>query len=284
MVPARFSVPPRPLPFVLAATEHGTLIVNYRDQRMLSPTNGFGVGYQLLGAAIFEPTEVQLALTLLNWRRELHGEGVVALDCGANIGVQTIEWARQMTGWGQVRAFEAQERLFYALAGNIALNNCMNARADNVALSDVDGFMDIPVPDYTKFGSFGSLELQVDRPKREDIGQVVDLRPESLSRVRSVRLDSLDLPRVDFLKIDVEGMEPQVLAGAAGLVARFRPYLVIEHIKTGTDALSAILSRLDYRWWGVGVNLIALPAEDPAVSRIVTTPAKEPEVAVAPAA
>src|SRR5260370_16749261 len=39
----------------------------------------------------------------------------------------TIEWAKRMTGWGSVLAIEAQERIYYALAGNIALNNCFNS-------------------------------------------------------------------------------------------------------------------------------------------------------------
>ena len=62
-------------------------------------------------------------------RRRFHGDGVVAIDCGANIGVHTVEWAIAMTGWGSVVAIEAQERIYYALAGNIAINNCFNAIA-----------------------------------------------------------------------------------------------------------------------------------------------------------
>lgn len=275
MYQSRFNTPPRPLPFILAATEHGTLIVNHLDRKMIDERRGIGVGHQLLGRAIFEPEELTLALTLLGWARELRGPGVVALDCGANIGVQTIEWARHMTGWGQVHAFEAQERIYYALAGNIALNNCMNARATWAALSDEDGTLDIPEPDYTRPGSFGSLELQPGSVlPREDIGQAVDLRPEALRRVRAIRLDSLGLPRVDIMKVDVEGMEQRVLTGAADLIARCRPWLVIEHIKAGAGPLAERLGSLGYRIWGMGVNLLAMPVDDPAAARIQVAPAK----------
>ena len=37
------------------------------------------------------------------------GDGVMAIDCGANVGVHTLEWSRLMYGWGEVIAFEAQE-------------------------------------------------------------------------------------------------------------------------------------------------------------------------------
>ena len=65
-----------------------------------------------------------------------------------------------MTGWGQVLAFEAQERIYYALAGNIAINNCFNARALHAAVTSEAGRMKIPAPDYLAPASFGSLELR----------------------------------------------------------------------------------------------------------------------------
>lgn len=67
-----------------------------------------------------------------------------------------------MTGGG-VLAFEAQERLFYALAGNIAINNCFNARAIHAAIGNPEknqNELEILIPDYTQKASFGSLELK----------------------------------------------------------------------------------------------------------------------------
>jgi FkbM family methyltransferase len=125
------------------------------------------------------------------------------IDCGANIGVHTVECAIEMTGWGSVLAIEAQERVYYALAGNIALNNCFNARALHAAVAAQDGTMRVPVPDYLSPASFGSLEL---RPQtNEFIGQKIDYSPGAMQEIRCLKLDSLALPRVDLVKIDVEG-------------------------------------------------------------------------------
>src|SRR5258708_9253389 len=115
--------PTRKLAFVLAASEHGSMIVNRLDYHVVDQRAGIGVGFQILEHGMFDPEEIDLALTLLGLRRRYFGDGVVALDCGANIGVHTIEWARRMNGWGEAIAIDAQERLFYALAGNIAINN-----------------------------------------------------------------------------------------------------------------------------------------------------------------
>jgi len=130
------TAPLRPIAFVLASSNHGSLIVNRNDYRMTGTNSGFGVGYQLLNTSSFDPGEVAFVLGLLSCRRKHFGDGVVAIDGGANIGVHTVEWARHMHGWGRVTAFEAQEMIFYALAGNIALNNCLNARARLAALGE----------------------------------------------------------------------------------------------------------------------------------------------------
>jgi hypothetical protein len=74
----------RKLAFVLAASNHGTMIINRFDYRMTGPDSGVGVGYQLLEAGSSNPVDVELALQLLEARRRVHGDGVVAIDGGAN--------------------------------------------------------------------------------------------------------------------------------------------------------------------------------------------------------
>jgi hypothetical protein len=86
--------PPRKLAFVIAATDHGTMIVSRFDEHRLADNLGFGVGFQLLDTASYDPSDVALLLTVLDLRRRYHGDGVVAVDCGANIGVRTMEWAK----------------------------------------------------------------------------------------------------------------------------------------------------------------------------------------------
>ena len=257
----------RPLSFILAASDQGTLILNRNDQHSVDPSNTFGVGHQILSNAAYDQPEVGIVLTMLDWLREVRGDGIVAVDCGANVGVHTISLARHMTHWGSVLAFEAQERIFYALAGNICLNNCFNARAVHAAVGDQDGTLSIPVPNYNRPGSFGSLEL-IERAQTENIGQPIDYRPEALQPVRLLRLDGIGFSRVDFLKIDVEGMELPVLHGARDIIARFRPYMLIEHIKTDHAALTELLTASGYRVWTMGMNTLALPADDPCVERI----------------
>jgi FkbM family methyltransferase len=260
----------RKLPFVLASSNHGTMIVNRLDYQMVDANQGFGVGFQLLETAAFDPLEVKLAVEILALRRRHYGDGVLAIDCGANIGVHTIEWAKAMSRWGSVLAIEAQERIYYALAGNIAINNCFNAVAVHAAVSSEPGVMKIPTPNYTIPSSFGSLELR-HRANTEFIGQPINYS-ENMVDIRKVAIDEYDLPRVDFIKLDVEGMELEALEGASKTIKRSNPILLVERIKSSTEEISRWLTERGYIVRELGINFLAVHADDKTRADIV--PAK----------
>jgi FkbM family methyltransferase len=131
----------------------------------------------------------------------------LALDIGANAGIYAWQLARI---GARVIAFEPNP----ALADQIALLG--NDRIDlrRVALSDRDGTATLALPHNDS--GLGTL--------RSDLAGAGDPRFEVSTR----RLDGLDLPRVGFIKIDVEGHEEAVLAGGAALLARDLPVLLIE--------------------------------------------------------
>jgi FkbM family methyltransferase len=252
----------KPVAFILASTDHGSMIVNRNDFHQLPSGGGtYGVGHQLLSYGCYDPGEVADVLEILRARRERCGNGVVALDCGANIGVHTIEMANFMTGWGQVIAAEAQERLYYALCGNIALANVFNAFAMNVAVGAADGRMIIPQPNYYKPSSFGSLELRRS-PNNEYIGQSISYAARDGVEVQVLPIDSMkNIFRLDFIKIDVEGMELEVLVGAKHTIEQFRPHLLVEHLKTPRAELEKALTLLGYSFVEKGLNLLAEPID-----------------------
>ena len=266
------SAPKRPIAFILASTDHGAMIVNRFDYKMTTPSTGYGVGYMLLTQSSYDLDEATMIKTLLENRRKHFGDGVVVLDVGANIGVFTVEWARHMSGWGHVVGIEAQERVFYALAGNIAVNNCFNAQAIFAAVSSTNGEMRVPVLNYFQPASFGSLELR-QRAGTEEIGQPIDYSPDRTVSVRTLSIDSLALPRLDLMKVDVEGMEVEVLEGARRAIARHLPILYIENMKTDTAALMTYLSDYGYKIFNAGMNVLAIHPGDPTVQIVRENPA-----------
>lgn len=263
----------RPAAFVLTATQHGTMIVNrfdYHDDLDDSLNPVFGVGHDLLNEGMSSTDEINYATALLTVLREQRGDGVAAIDCGANIGTFAIPWAVHMTGWGSVMAFEPQRMLYYTLCGNTVLNNCANIQAEHAAVGSEVGMIHVPVLDYFTPSSFGSLELRCSY-RNQPIGQKVDYRKSY--KVRLVSLDSLQLPRLDLLKIDVEGMETDVLDGAMETITRHRPVLVIEWVKCKLDGLVPRLTALDYVFLNFApMSIIALHKDDPVLKFIQVEP------------
>jgi FkbM family methyltransferase len=171
-----------------------------------------------------------------------------------------------MTGWGSVIAIEAQERIYYALAGNIAINNCFNALAVHAAVSAESGTLQIPNPDYFTPSSFGSLELQ-QRPNNEFIGQPINYSDNTVL-IRKMTLDDLNLPRADFIKIDIEGMEMEALSGARETIRKYRPILLIEKIKTDLRQLEQWLLGNGYQLFALGINILAVHQSDASLKDI----------------
>ncbi len=255
----------RPIPFVLISSNHGTMIVNRNDFRMIDENNGYGVGYQLLNTSSFDQQEVDFALALLDRRRINFGPGVIAIDCGANIGVHTVEWSRLMYGWGEVISFEAQEKIYYALAGNIAINNCLNVTARLAAVGSHCSSIEIPELNYLIPSSYGSFELK-QAVDNEFIGQDIDYK--KTKKVPLVSIDSLDLKRLDFIKVDVEGMEEDVLEGAEDTINNYHPIVMIEIIKSDQSRVEKFLLESGYQLFPMGINILAIHQNDPTLSNI----------------
>jgi FkbM family methyltransferase len=255
----------RPIPFVLISSNHGSMIINRNDYRMVNENNGYGVGYDLLNTSSFCQEEIDLVILLLNKRRISFGNGVVAIDCGANVGVHTIEWSRAMYGWGEVLSFEAQEKIYYALAGNIAINNCLNATARLAAVGDHCSIINIPEPDYLIPSSFGSFELK-ESNSNEFIGQEINYK--KTKSIPLLSIDSLDLKRIDFIKIDVEGMEIEVLNGAKVSIGANHPIMFIEIVKSNRSMIEEFLISNGYKLFLLNMNMLAIHQNDPVLHNI----------------
>ncbi|MCC7275709.1 MAG: FkbM family methyltransferase [Alphaproteobacteria bacterium] len=139
--------------------------------------------------------------------------GEAAVDVGANHGSYTVALLPLAT---RVFAVEANPKLAYILRARVAAA----VREGRVvvlelALSGASGEIDLFVPD--------------DAPALASVEPTVARRmPGHVVHVPCDTLDRLDLPRIGFIKIDVEGHEEEVLAGGAGLIARDRPTLLVE--------------------------------------------------------
>ncbi len=166
--------------------------------------------------------------------------GDTVIDAGANIGTHAVAFANLVGPSGTVHAFEPQRRNFQTLAGNVALNGLDNVFCHQKAVGDAMGEITLPPlpPPDTHF-NFGAVPLSQANGHGE--------------RVPLVTLDSLELSTCRLIKIDTEGMEPQVLAGSSVLIDRCRPLLYLENNEPGaSQRLSEALDSLGYAaWWSI---------------------------------
>lgn len=174
-------------------------------------------------------------------------EGDTVIDVGANIGCHTLFFARQVGGDGRVYSFEAQRFLFQILCGNVAINSLRNVWSIPAALGNKQGRVDVPVPDYGRDNNYGGYSL--DFATFKESGYML-------------RLDDLPLESCQLIKIDVEGMELDVLQGSRKTIATFQPVLYLENNRPdkGKALLDFIANELDYQAFRHGQNILCLPS------------------------
>lgn len=192
-----------------------------RYGQMLYNKNDVYIGRSLELYGEYSEGEVELF-------RQVMGTGNVVIEVGANIGAHTLFIAQQVGRSGVVIAFEPQRILFQTLCANLALNSVPNVYTLQQAVGAKAGSVVIPSLDYTQQNNFGGLSLG-----GYESGEGVPLST----------LDSFNFPACTFLKIDVEGMELDVLQGADRLVRQFRPVIYVENDREEKSA--ALIRHLD---------------------------------------
>lgn len=183
---------------------------------------------------------------LLERIRERIAPGATFVDAGANIGNHTVYFLRLCRA-AHIHAFEPIPHMQAILQRNADLNG-----ADRVTLHPFGLGASASTADVEIFNpaNLGSTTLRPSMDAGSDGG--IPIRP----------LDSFDLENIDFIKIDVEGMQDAVLSGARDTIARCKPTMVIEAFQRGDerDRTEALLGDLGYRVDEIiGHNVLAVP-------------------------
>lgn len=248
----------RPRYNVVIPTRYGMMIVN-RNDWVESGGNRFGVGHDLLQTGEYVQSELDHLAMLIGYC----APDPVILDIGANIGVHSLFFSSLAGPRGEVHAFEAQRIVFQMLMGNLALNSIENVHGHGVALGSGPGTLQLPPVDYSKPWNFGGMGLVDENPDPQFAhGSAERAAADRHETIPVVALDSLQFERVDFIKLDVEGMEEDVLRGAVRTLDVSRPLMQVEWMGRDQGKLPRyLLERLDYRLFQVGINLICIPSE-----------------------
>jgi len=177
----------------------------------VDPDDAYIYGHMSQTSNVFESHIINTVL------KNIIEKSTYIVDVGANIGCHAVSYGNFNPNC-KVWAFEPQNKLYDILQRNVARNNlgdriqtfnCALAHAQaKTTMSSFEKVFDHANNVVNKAGiGFG------------EGGEAVDV----------VTLDSLNLPGLDFLKIDVEGAEGLVLAGAAETIKKYKPVIFFEH-------------------------------------------------------
>jgi FkbM family methyltransferase len=179
----------------------------------------------------------------LEWQvlAQLAAPGATVVEVGANIGSHSVALAKAVGPTGRLIAIEPQRIIHQQLSASIALNSLNNVECHWAGCGAEPGELVVPPLDYfaSHMQNFGGVSLTAD-------GQG--------ERVPIVRLDDVMAGRrTSLIKIDVEGMEAQVLRGAAHVIADSRPILYTENDRPAkSDELLSLIWSMNYRtFWHV---------------------------------
>lgn len=241
-----FVISNRPRKNILVNCDHGSMIINRFDSNFEEK----GHGQWLLDHG--HVSSLEAAATLKN----LKIQDPVIFDIGANIGTYATILAKSLPS-SAIYCFEPQRMIFQMLCGNFAINDYDNCYAYNLALGEQSTIVEITEPDYYAKNDFGTFSLINDR--------IADKSGRTY-RVEVLTVDEFVakflIPRIDFIKIDAEGMDLMVLKGARQTLAKFSPGLLVEHTDLRQNYLNEIVDYLgetNYNFEVIHNNLLAIP-------------------------
>lgn len=205
------------------------------------------------------------------WRNQLQ-PGMTVIDVGANVGVYAFSAAQKVGATGQVFAVEP-------------FSSCVRCLEETRRLNELD-WVKICAGAASDSHSTARLSLQASSELNEVVTDTAAVLEGDLEEITCFPLDSLieseKLTHVDWLKIDAEGHEMQVLAGCEQILAQFAPGIIYENIAGAKGSNTAIGEYLQAKGYELfyyqpylqnlipihsvddiqgNLNIIALPAE-----------------------
>lgn len=170
--------------------------------------------------------------------------GDTVVDVGANVGIFTVKAAKRVGDKGRVIAIEPERENLKYLKRNVDANNLKNVTIIPKAAYNGKGVKKLKVTDVPGWHSLKGIDNFTDYR-----GPV---------RYENVETDTLDcmladagVKTADFIKIDTEGAEVEVLEGAKGILASSNPTLSMEvhmaHGKLNSGAIASFLTGRGYK-------------------------------------
>ena len=163
-----------------------------------------------------ENTLLRNSIDLLNKRRVVNNDYII-FDVGTNFGYLSLVWAKTVCENGKVYSFEPHPNLFKSFVKSINSNQLINhIIPENVAVGKNSGTINInTVSTTSNINTFTKINQQVKSSKVDII---------SLDQY----VEKNEIHKCDLIKIDVDGIELDILNGSKNLIKKFKPIFIVE--------------------------------------------------------
>ena len=169
-------------------------------------------------------------------KKYFNDKAINIIDCGSNIGSYSIFFSLFCNS-NTIYSFEAHPEIFNVLKLNIEKNNCKNIICQNIGISNKKSVLNLISFIPNNKGAYWFWYKGEERITPYDSGYKDHKSIDNKTLfVNSDSIDNLVSDKIDFIKIDVEGMELEVLSGAKNTIKKHRPLIYVEgSIKTFRD-------------------------------------------------
>jgi FkbM family methyltransferase len=204
---------------IIKRCRHGMMIVNLKDR--------------------FQGRSLECYGEYAEKRNEMFGrflqKGSLALDIGASIGSVSLALVKYVGKEGGVLAFEPERHNYYTLCGNVAMNGLSNVYCISQAVGEDSRTAMVPEVDQNVIQNYGGMSLRSHYPEA------------ATYPIQMISLDSMGLKKCDFMKVDVVGLEAEVIEGAKEVIAKHRPVICLDDGEDENAAkLTSKLESADY--------------------------------------
>lgn len=200
--------------------------------------------------------------------RRMLANGGDFVDAGASIGIYTVDVARFLGTRGRVLALEPNPNVRARLEENLRLNDCANVIVSDVAVAATPGRATLYIP---RFGDSAWASLS-----REWVEESAWVGERDVFEVEATTLDEIVARHAlqpAVVKVDVEGLEAEVLRGATSVLER-RPAILTEIVEENLAEVVPMLVGLGYLAARAGTRrLEPWPAEPRASNAVFLQPA-----------
>ena len=191
--------------------------INYLDQKFkikLDLTNGT-VDNLIFYQGVISPEHLKFIKDNLK-------ENDVVLDIGANIGFYSLFFSKVISEKGKVISFEPVKKMYNQFLDSIDKNNTKNIILYNLGCGEKNEILNI-IKDTNHYGGSSIIAHNI-KERIEDKKQFVK------EEIEIIKLDDflISEQKIDFIKIDVEGYEYEVLKGMTEILKKFKPKISME--------------------------------------------------------